>query len=352
MANLAFSHGGNIYAVKRKYKREIIDFSANINPLGLNKTLKKEFVKSYKRIFHYPDPEAKDLIRQISKYWKIDEENILLGNGSTELIYLIIQTFKPRKTLIPAPTFSEYERAAKSIKSKIRFLNLEGKNAFALSMTNRDNADIFFISNPNNPTGNLLLKNQRLENLAGKLTVIDEAFMDFLPEEKKHTFIWRAIKDKRIIVLRSFTKFFALPGLRAGYLVAPRDLIERLKEVQPPWNVNSIAQFLARVMLNDKSYIKKTREFIHREKEFLFNELAKIKGLMPYPSVTNFLLLKIVNREINSSALRKRLIPRGILIRDGSDFRNLNDKYIRVAVRSHRENIKLISALKEILCKS
>ena len=93
----------------------------------------------------------------------------------------------------------------------------------------------------------------------------------------------------------------------------------------------------------DKSYIKKTREFIHREKGFLFNELAKIEGLMPYPSVTNFLLLKIVNREINSSALTKKLIQKGILVRDGSNFRNLNDKYIRVAVRSHRENIKLIS---------
>jgi threonine-phosphate decarboxylase len=198
----------------------------------------------------------------------------------------------------------------------------------------------------------LLLEDQRSGDISGKLTVIDEAFMDFLPDERRHTFIWKAIEDKRIIVLRSFTKFFALPGLRVGYLVAHKELIETLKRFQPPWNINSIAQFLAQGVLNDKGYIKKTREFIKRERDFLFNELVKTKGFMPYPSVTNFLLIKIINKGINSSILTESLIQRGILIRDCTNFRGLNNEFIRAAVRSHKENLKLIRSLRELLCKN
>lgn len=347
-----FLHGGNIYEVKRKYKKDVIDFSANINPLPISKVFKNEFTKNYRNIFHYPDPQAKDLIRQIARYWKINEQNILLGNGSTELIYLIICMYRPKKVIIPAPTFSEYERAASSSKSKIQFLNLK-EDTFELGRLKLDKADIFFISNPNNPTGNLLFKSQKLQNQnCCSLTVIDEAFMDFSPDEKKYTFIQRAVKDKRIIVLRSFTKFFALPGLRIGYLVAHKDLVKTLKKFQPPWNINAIAQSLARMMLNDKSYIKRTREFIIKERDFLFKELVKIDRLRPCPSVTNFLLIKIEKTGINSKSLTKKLIQKGILVRDCSNFRNLNNKFIRVAVRSHRENAKLIQALKEILCRS
>ncbi|MEW6687235.1 MAG: threonine-phosphate decarboxylase CobD [Candidatus Edwardsbacteria bacterium] len=344
-------HGGNIYEIKRRYKKEVIDFSANINPLGLTEDIRREFIKCYKLILHYPDPEAEDLIRQIAGHWGIDEENILIGNGSTELIYLIAQAFKPEKTLIPVPTFSEYERAVKSVGSKIGFLKLKEVNSFTLNITNSDKADISFISNPNNPTGNLLIKDKKFI-LNSKLNVIDEAFMDFLLDETRHTFIPEAVKDKKFIVLRSFTKFYALPGLRIGYLVAHKDLIRRLKQIQPPWSVNSIAQYLAQMLLNNSDYIQKTRNLINKEKEFLFNELARIKGLKPYPSVANFLFVKIVNSQIDSSILTDKLIQKEILIRDCSNFRGLNGRYFRVAVRSHKENIKLINALREILCNS
>jgi len=358
MVDIDFFHGGNIYEIKRRYKKDVIDFSANINPLGLTKAVKRELSKCYRLIPHYPDPEAKDLIRQIAEYWEIDEQNILIGNGSTELIYLIAHVFKPEKALIPVPTFSEYERAVKSVGSKIEFLKLKevdsftpplrAKARFTLDITNSDKADISFISNPNNPTGNLLIKNKRFD-LNSRLNIIDEAFMDFLPDEKSHTFIWKAVKDKRIIVLRSFTKFFALPGLRIGYLVAHKDLIKRLKQIQPPWSVNSIAQYLARILLNDRDYIEKTRRLINEEREFLFNELAAIKELKPYPSVANFFLVKIIDSRLDSSILTGRLVQKGILIRDCSNFRNLNNRFIRMAVRFRRENTKLIKALREEL---
>ncbi|MDI6890043.1 MAG: threonine-phosphate decarboxylase CobD [Thermodesulfovibrionales bacterium] len=351
MVDIDFLHGGNIYEIKRRYKKEVIDFSANVNPLGLTKAVKRELSKCYRLIPHYPDPEAKDLIGQIAEYWAIEEQNILIGNGSIEIIYLIAHAFKPEKTLIPAPTFSEYERAVKSVGSKIEFLKLREMDSFTLNITNSDKADISFISNPNNPTGNLLVENKKLV-LNSKLNVIDEAFMDFLPDERKRTFIWEAVKDKRFIVLRSFTKFFALPGLRIGYLVAHKDLIKRLKQIQPPWSVNSIAQHLARILLNDRDHIEKTRRLINEEREFLFNKLAALKRLKPYPSVANFFLVNIIDSRLDSSILTGRLIQEGILIRDCSNFRGLDGKHFRVAVRSHRENIKLINALREILCRS
>jgi threonine-phosphate decarboxylase len=377
MGYINFLHGGNVYAVKREYGKEVIDFSANINPLGLTKAIKRELAKCYRLIAHYPDPEAKDLIGEIAKYWKIDGQNIVIGNGSTELIYLIAHAFKPEKILIPVPTFSEYERACQiSYKLKVTSYKLKQEDNFDINpdefisslRTPNSNppfppllkggegglCDIAFLCNPNNPTGKLLKKDGilKIADAAKELKcylIIDEAFMDFLPDEKSHTFIWKAVKDKKIIVLRSFTKFFALPGLRIGYLVAHKNLIKRLKQIQSPWSVNSIAQYLAQILLNDKDYIEKTHKLINEEREFLFNELTKIKALRPYPSVTNFLLIKILNNQIDSSVLTSKLIEKEILIRDCSNFRGLNSRYFRVAVRSHKENIKFLNALREIL---
>lgn len=345
-------HGGNIYEINRKFKREVIDFSSNINPLGLSDQAKEELFKNYERILHYPDPEAKDLIKRIARYWKIKEENILLGNGSSDLIYLVVSVLRPKRVGIPAPTFSEYERAIRSINGKIKFYCLKEEEGFAFNLTYPNKADLFFICNPNNPTGNLLLKDQRIENLSTKSIIIDEAFMDFLPFEKEHTLIWRAVEDERIIVLRTFTKFFALPGLRVGYIVGNPNLIQFLKKSSPPWNINALAQLLAEIMLSDKEYINKTRKLIEKERAFLFDEIIKIKGLRPYPSVTNFLLIKIENKNINSSYLANKLIQKGILIRDCRNFRNLGNRFIRIAVRSHKENLKLIRSLMELLCRN
>ncbi len=350
MPNLTFEHGGNIYEVERRYRKEVIDFSANINPLGLPESIKKTIYKNFDKISHYPDPRARNITKKIAKYWEIDEKNILLGNGSIELIYLIMSTFKPKITLIPVPTFSEYECAARNIKSRIQFLRLREKDGFRLNLFCANKSDIFFLCNPNNPTGNLILENQQtVEKLAGKLFVVDEAFLDFLPNQKSYTLIWRAVKNRKIIVLRTFTKFFALPGLRMGYLIAHKDVINKLKQHLPPWNTNSLAQIAAELVLNDKEYADKTYKLIEKERRFLSGQLAKIEGLRPYPSVTNFLLIKIEKADLTSKSLRGLVLKKGILIRDCSNFRNLNDKYIRVAVRSHKENLQLVTALKTVL---
>ncbi len=382
MANLAFSHGGDIYEVKRKFKGEVIDFSANINPLGLPAAVKKVLCENFNKILHYPDPWGRNITERIAKYWQINKENILLGNGSSELIYLIMSTYRPKTTLIPVPTFSEYERAAKSVNSKIHFLKLKEKQDFSLNLDHFNKVvrqahhssnhpersrrtDISFFCNPNNPTGNLILPSLRAKrsnpilrllrpggarNDSSKL-VVDEAFMDFLPNQKDYTLIWRAVKNRKIIVLRSFTKFFALPGLRIGYIVAHKEVVNKLRQCQPPWSANSLAQLAAELILDDKDYIKKTYKLINKEREFLFEQLTGIEGLKPYPPAANFLLVKIEKAGVTSKFLKEALIKKGILIRDCGNFRNLNNKYIRVAVRSREENLKLLKGFKGILQK-
>ncbi|MBL7151664.1 MAG: threonine-phosphate decarboxylase [Candidatus Omnitrophica bacterium] len=345
MAGLNFSHGGNIY----NFKKEVIDFSANINPLGLPLGIKGSICKDLESILHYPDPQARGLTAGISRYWGIGRENILAGNGSIELIYLILHALRPKTAVIPVPSFSEYERAAGIANCKIRFLKLKEKEGFKLNLASLGNADILFVPNPNNPTGNLLLQEPAdSKKFSGRLLIADEAFMDFLPDEKKHTLIWRAVKHKNLIVLRTFTKFFALPGLRAGYLVAHQDIIRRLKQCQPPWSVNTLAQDAAEMILHEKGYIKKTRIFVEKQRGHLFREISAIRGLRPYPSEANFILIRIEN-ETSASLLAKRLIQKGILIRDCSNFRGLGNKFIRVAVRSRAENSKLIRAMKECI---
>lgn len=350
MDNLNFAHGGNIYEVKREYKKDVIDFSANINPLGLPAGIKKALCKNFNKILHYPESQPKKLQRKIAQYWGISEENILLGNGSVELIYLIAHTFKPKIAAIPAPSFCEYQRAAKSVGSRIRFLKLKEREGFKFNLSHLPYADMLFFCNPNNPTGNLIAENSDfIEKLSYKLNVVDEAFMDFLPDEKKHTLIRLAQKNKRFIVLRTLTKFFALPGLRIGYLAAHRDIIDKLKCHLPPWNTNCLAQIAAELILSEKEYIKKTRKFMAEEREFFFEQLSQINGLKFYPTAVNFVLIKIKDKDITSSILVKKLIEKGILVRDCSNFRGLSNEFIRIAIRSHNENLKLLAELRELV---
>ncbi|MFH1199230.1 MAG: threonine-phosphate decarboxylase CobD [Candidatus Omnitrophota bacterium] len=350
MGSINFSHGGNIYAIKEKYGKKVIDFSASINPLGLPQSTENILSRIPEAITHYPDPEAKKLTSAVARYLKINEENILVGNGSIELIYLIAQAIQPKTTLILTPSFSEYERASRCLKSKITFVNLNPEKGFLWDVRDfKGCSDLLFLCNPNNPTGNLTLTDPAaIKNFPAKLTVIDESFMDFLEDEKKYTFLRQAIASQKIIVLRTFTKFFALAGLRIGYLVAHKNVIRKLKAYQIPWSVNVFAQSAAEAALSDKKYMKKTRALIEKEREFIFTGLSAIKGLAPYPSVANFILVKIKNNLMNAAGLRQKLIQKGILIRDCANFRGLNNKYFRVAIRLRADNLRLLKALQEI----
>lgn len=348
MADLVFTHGGNIHQMERRYQRKFLDFSANINPLGIPARIKSLLKRQLKDLVHYPDSEASCLVTALARYWNVKEENVLVGNGSTELVYLILNAFRPAEVTLPVPSFSEYERAARISGSRISFIRMLKNKGFDLDFDRVKNCDMLFVCNPNNPTGNLVLAGRTGSgNIQARRIIIDEAFMDFVPAEKKYTFIPQAVCSKKIIVLRTLTKFFALPGLRVGYLIAHRDIIQFLKKYQLPWSVNLLAQLAGEQCLSEDLFIQRSKLFIAAERIFLSQGLGRITGLKPYPSIANFLLVKIEGQHLTSARLKERLLKKGILIRNCANFRGLDERFIRVAVRTREENLRLVRALEE-----
>ena len=349
-------HGGNIGQAAEESgisPGEIIDFSANINPLGLPTRLKKQIKENLSVILHYPDPEYKLLREEIACYHNIDYQKIIVENGSTPLIYLFVQAFAPGKALVLIPAFSEYERALRTRKSKIRFFPLREKNNFSFELKeflkHIKGIDIVFLCNPNNPTGTIfpheeLMKIVKLSERKNILLFLDEAFIDYQEEES-----FKKRVGKNLFILRSFTKFFCIPGLRLGYGIGNERVIQRLNKVRAPWSVNSLAQIAGISLLQDEQFIKKSRKFMEKERPFLFNELTEISGLKPFPSKTNFILIKIGEAEAShysAARLQKKLLKKKILIRDCTNIRGLDNSFIRVAVKSRKENQKLLEAIR------
>jgi len=354
----SYSHGGNHREAAKRYglsPNEILDFSANINPWTNSGGIEKIVRANLNDIYHYPDPQCKQLIKQISQYLAVDRENILAGNGSTELIYLAARALLPRRALIFAPTFFEYERALKTCGGEPKFLFLKEGQGFSVSIQKiieaTEDVEAVFICNPNNPTGTFFPKEKLLELV--KITeereitlILDESYLDF--KHPGQSLVRKAQETCHFLVLRSFTKFFALAGLRLGYGVGGRHLIEKMAHFKEPWTVNCFAQAVGIYLLRSEENIKKIREAVNKESEFLFGQLSRIKGLKPYPPEANFILVRI-ERELSSSKLQEDLAQKGILIRDCSNFAGLNDRFFRVAVRKREENLRLIDSLRKAI---
>lgn len=351
-------HGGNIWSYLRK-KNKVIDFSANINPLGLLPRVKEVLLKNIDTLIHYPDPESKDLKNGIAAFHNLHQNNILVGNGSIELIHLIPHALKARNVLIVGPTFSEYEFAAKSNGGQPIFVMAREEDNFKIDIFKIKKfipkVDLIFLCNPNNPTAFLMPKTDILNLLDlckkyNTFLIIDEVFMDFVQDSQEITLVAEAVKHNWIIVLKSLTKFFALAGLRLGYLIGHRSIISQISKFQYPWNVNSLAQVVAREVIKDKAYLKISKAFILEERNYLFKNLKKIKGLKVYYPSSNFVFCKLENCKVQGSKdLSKKLFKMGIIIRSCHNFRGLDERFFRIAVRKRPENKGLISNLKEIL---
>ena len=357
-------HGGNIKhtirqlpcsAGKRKGSNGILDFSASINPLGYPENVRKIIWKNFDDILHYPDIDCSSLRKCITQKIRHSEDEIIVGNGSTELFYLIPRAIKPAKGIIFQPTFSEFAEALKCSHAEVfhTMLMVEEDFCFTYREDHFDDkkAEMVFLCNPNNPTGQLVEKTV-IVNMARQhpdiIFVVDEAFMDFVDTPERYSVINDAGTVRNLIVVRSLTKFYGFPGLRIGYLVAHVDLVKKMTEYKEPWSVNTLAQYAARVAIEDEEFISRSREFMLQERLYLFNELANIHGLLPYKPTVNYIFIKINRVGMTSPLLRERLLEYGIAIRDCSNFMGLNDKYFRVAVRTRDENMRLIAALKNI----
>lgn len=350
-----YTHGGNIDEIKKRFcpdRADILDFSSNINPLGPPQEVKKILTHSFKNIVNYPQPDSKGARRSLSRYLGIPQENLLITNGSIEAIYLVGRLLGQKESLIITPTFSEYERAVRANKGRCLYIQENGACGQAYKQIPK--IDALFICNPNNPTAKVLSCEELLP-LAGKcqagnvLLIIDEAFIDFLPDPEKISLLKYRRRFSNVIIIRSLTKFFALAGLRVGYIVAHRKLIGRLSNFSFPWAVNSLAQqTLSRVIFN-AAYIKKSRHFIAKEKDFLFNKLARIESIRPYYPSVNFILCKISRDNITSHRLFVKLAKKGIFIRDCSNFRGLTNRYFRLGVKTRIANLRLIKELNNTL---
>ena len=353
------AHGGEILdaAGKSGFKREeILDFSSSVNPLGPSKKALEAAKNSFKEIPAYPDSNSNELRQAIADHFDgLSKNNVIVGNGSTELMYLFAETFmkKGDTAVIPAPTFGEYESAVRKTGETPKFVKLDKNfnveaDVFAREMAG---AKIVFLCNPNNPTSILIptetLKGIIEEALAqDSLVFLDEDFLEFVENEQALSMINKIKAYPNLFILRSFTKIFGLTGLRVGYGIASEEIINVLLCAKIPWNVNCLAQAAAVVALKDEEHLRVTRELIKNEKAFLSTELEKIKSFKVFPPDANFFFIDIRKSGLTATELKNKLLHQGILIRDCTSFRELDPYYIRVAVKTREENERLIEALK------
>lgn len=352
-------HGGNIYKFQREGKRDILDYSSNINPLGVPETLKEAIKNSFEVLERYPDINYVELRESIGRYNGVSKENIIVGNGATEVLFLYMKALSPKRALIVSPTFAEYERGLKNIDSEIEYFPLdeireEGKNYFDLDIEKlkKEGAkfDLVVLCNPNNPTGNFIdverIKdlNESLEKNGTRL-FIDECFIEFMTNWQKKTS--KILRNKNIFILRALTKYFALPGIRLGYgITYDMDIVKKIGDIREPWTVNAFADLAGKVILDDKEYMEKTDKWIVEERKNFVEELKKIEEVEVFETYSNFILLKL--KTLTSEEFVKRMLDRGILVRDAKNFKFLNEKYVRIAIKDVEKNRNFINKIKNI----
>lgn len=348
-------HGGDVYHLARTLGldlSELLDFSANINPLGFPPAIAGAVQQSLREIVHYPDRRCLELKKDLAAYHGLRPEEILVGNGSTELIYLAARALRPRQALIVAPAFSEYEHALKVAQVPVEFqVTTEAQNFTLDQPLDPRGTDLVFLANPASPSGallppDLLLESAAALDAAGAYLLLDEAFNDFVEEASLKPHLARF---PRLLILRSFTKFFAIPGMRLGYLLAAPEVIELLAAVQEPWSVSTPVQAAGRACLQDLGYMARSRTLVGQEREFLLQGLSSLPGLQPFPSAVNYLLVKLTRPDWTAARLQKDLLAHKIVIRDASNFRGLDERFFRIAVRRREENQRLLKALEHFL---
>ncbi len=352
-------HGGNIYDMARHYKlrpEAIIDFSSNINPLGPSPRVLRALRSHLRWISRYPEPHAQGLVCDLARFHSLPQEAIVVGNGSTALIYRLPYALKAKSALVLHPTFSEYERAFALGGCRIDMLMRDEASGFRppwqqLFKGLRRGYGVVMLCNPNNPTGDVMSKDELTEFVEeaarqGTVVIVDEAFMDF---HEDGTLKYEVLRRGNLIVLRSMTKCYALAGLRLGFLVASPPLAKRVREADEPWAVSALAQIAGRESLKDRNYLRRTLKLITTERQYLTERLAEIRGLMVYPSVANFLLLKITRPGWDAPRLQQGLIRYGMLIRDCRSFPGLGGGFMRIAVRGRKDNSRLLNALQQTL---
>ncbi|MFQ6057185.1 MAG: pyridoxal phosphate-dependent aminotransferase, partial [Methanosarcinales archaeon] len=353
-------HGGEIFEAMENHGNNVIDFSANISPLGISKGALNCIYKALKdkeNISRYPNINSSEVIKSIIDFFDsgITKENIIFGNGSVELIRLFCFVFlsKGDRVLIPVPTFGEYEFSSKISGAQCDFIYFLSENDFKLNIdeiinSTAEKTKAIFLCNPNNPTGKLIPRSEliKLLDFAKQkkiLVFVDEAFIDFTCSPSKSA-VYSITEYENLFVLRSLTKMYGLAGLRIGFGIGSPEIIRYMKNASIPWNVNYLAQKALIGALEDKKHVIKTKEKILNEKVYIFKKLQELSdaSLKVFETDCNFLLIDISKYGINSILFKKKMLEKGILIRDCSSFRGLDNRYVRIAIKNRSENRKML----------
>ena len=345
---------------------DLCDFSASINPLGVPLAARRVLQTAINKVQHYPDPEGLALVRAITERHGIPSDHVLLGNGTVELIHALPAALKIRHGLIVGPTFSEYERALMLANARVTRVMARSENDFrppvhevleqmeqwpsSGSGKRRLPIDAVFLCNPNSPTGQSISRNsvyrllEAVKRRRGCL-ILDETFVEFCEEK---SVLRRAVCDDSLVVLRSFTKFFGIPGLRIGYAVGTDKRLRAIRDRLPPWSVNTLAQEAALACLQDHRYRKRTLLFFQKERPVFRRALERIPGVRVYPSSANFFLVELPG-PLTSREVQATLMERGFLVRDCSNYTGLHQRMLRFAVRTSHENARLVRQMRHVV---
>jgi threonine-phosphate decarboxylase len=399
-----YGHGGDWITAEERFGRPNegwLDFSANMNPFGPPASVERVFGDHWREIARYPDPAVRALRAKLARTYRVPADAILVGNGAAELIDLAVRGLKPRGALLAQPAFKEYGDALRKAGVPIREWRLDAQreygadlvptteaapgeaasapnalsavvsaefvpapgipakcvpaetipaDAAAAAIRGLSEGDCVFLGHPNNPTGRLVPRETlRLLREGPATLLLDEAFMDFVAGEEDRSLIREAAESERLVVFRSLTKFYAIPGIRLGFLVAHPRTVAELRELQPPWSVNFLAQRIGEAVLDETEYAARTRAWLREEKPRLEKGLRAL-GVRVCPGEVNYLLGELpAEAGLTVRDLQDRLGRRGILVRDASLFPGLTDRHFRMAVRLRDENARFLRELERAL---
>lgn len=361
-------HGGDIYRNQVK-----MDFSVNTNPLGMPERVKKALTEAVEESGNYPDIRAERLKEAVAKWGGFREEMLVFGNGASELLLAAVHAVKPGKILIPMPSFFGYEKAAEAAECEVVYWEMKPGENYCLTKNFLDSltadVDMVFLANPNNPVGNLL-EPELLEKIAERclandsLLVLDECFIELTGKEKSHSFVGKLNRYPNVVVLRAFTKVFAIPGVRLGYAVCEEAFAEQMKKHLPEWNLSVFAQKAGVAATEETGFVERSASYVAEERAYL-EEVLKKEGCFVYPGEADYLLFSVGKHDDRTGekkepdgkaegelldrggerTLYERLLERGILIRDCSNFRGLSGGFYRIAVKSKEENRRFAEEL-------
>ncbi|WP_400161951.1 threonine-phosphate decarboxylase CobD [Brevibacillus sp. TJ4] len=353
-----FGHGGDLLTAKERYgigPDAFLDYSANINPLGPPERVIEVLQDQFLQVVRYPDPAHRAFRHALSERLQLPAEWLLPTNGAAEAMALAILACEPKTVGLVYPCFSEYAQLSRQFGAKLHGIYGREENGYKPDAQELyalcRQADMVFVGSPNNPTG-LCYTPDELVRLAewseetGTWLVVDEAFLDFLEEEKQFSLAATLARYPRVILIRSMTKMYAIPGLRLGYAIALPEVVERMREKQVTWSVNALALLAGEHCLREVAYEQKTRALIAKERAYLISALSSLPDWQVWPGEANFLLVR-TPAWTDAHGLQDALGKSGVLIRSCAMYPGLDSRHVRIAVRRREDNERLIARLRE-----